>query len=198
MPLVFVIVVLILIIIVCLTGIILSIKFQHKQSKKYKECLNIINEKKDLTFNVKTHMNDEEINNIDPNINVPELQQELYDKYLEFLNKISEFSLELDDVLTGSIKDIYIDKLKRYKEKNCNEVTKDVELVGYCITEFSEKKLKFRITIDCFNYKIVNDKIVSGSNAEKVEQILLVTYKKSDEKWLIENIQKIFEKKLSN
>ena len=46
--------------------------------------------------------------------------------------------------------------------------------------------------------KTVNNEIVSGSNLQKIQQILLLTYEKVGDKWLIRSYEKIYEKKLSD
>lgn len=183
--------------IVCCIGIIIASRFQSKQKKKLDECINIIKEKGIETLQFKNGMTEEEINDIDDTIDVNELMKELYDKYLNFENKIKNFDDNLDELLTGFIKDFYINKINNFKEKGYEDITDGIDLIGYTITEFDKKKLKFKITINCFDYKKVNNVIVSGSNLEKVEQVIILTYEKINDKWLISNYEKVYEKKIS-
>lgn len=183
--------------IVCCIGIIIASRFQSKQKKKLDECINIIKEKGIETLQFKNGMTEEEINDIDDTIDVNELMKELYEKYLTFENKIKEFDDNLDELLTGFIKDFYINKINNFKEKGYEDITDGIDLIGYTITEFDNKKLKFKITINCFDYKKVNNVIVSGSNLEKVEQVIILTYEKINDKWLISNYEKVYEKKIS-
>ncbi len=185
-------------IIICSIAIIIASRFQQRKNKKYKECIDIINENKDSTFKVKDSLTKEEINKIDESVDVDLLMSSLYDTYVTLEGKLKSFDENLDDVLTGYIKDFYVNKIQNFKERGFTDVTDGIDLVGYSIVEFSKSKLKFRVTVNCFCYKTVNGKIVSGSNLEKIEQILLLTYKKVKDKWLISSYEKIYEKKLGN
>lgn len=186
------------VIVVCSIGIIIATKFQNKQRKKYNEVKNIINKNKSARFSVKDGLTKEEINNIDTEVDVDVLMRKLYDIYLELENKVKVFDTNLDNVLAGYLKDFYINKIENFKEKGFADITDGIELINYSITEYSKEKLKFRITTNCFSYKTMNNKIVSGSNLEKVEQIISLEYKKVEGKWLISSYDKIYEKKLSN
>jgi len=178
--------------------IVLSIKFQKKAKKKYNDLTNLINENKDLTFSVKDSLTPEEIVSIDSSVDPNSLMKSLYETYLSFANKTSNFDDNLDDVLTGGLKDFYINKINNFKLNGYADKQDNISLIGYSISEFKKDKLKFRMNISCFSYKTINDKIVSGSNTYRVEQILLVTYNKIGDKWLISNCDKIYEKKMSN
>lgn len=186
------------IIVTCSIGIIVASTFQQKKKKKYNEFLKILEEKNDSTFQVKDYLTKDEINKIDSEIDVDLLMKNLYETYLTLENKMNTFDDNLDEVLTGYLKDFYINKIENFKEKNFADIKDRIELVGYCITEFKKEALKFRVTINCLSYKMINNKIVSGSNLDKVQEILLLSYKKIDDKWLIESYEKIYEKKLSN
>jgi len=182
----------ILIIILCIIsiGIILSIIFNNKQSKKYNECLRLIKEKENGTLKSKNKLN------IDSRVNVNELMQKLYNMYLEFINKLNVNDESVLNLLNGFIKEVYKNKLEIYKAKNINEVTDSIELLNYSILEYENDKIEFRLTINCFNYKKTKDVITSGDNLNKVEQIFLITYVKNKNKWLINGIEKVYEKKL--
>ena len=193
-----VIVITLLVIVFCFISIIIANNFQKKQKKKYNECLNIINNRKDSTFQVKDSLTKDEINEIDSSVDVDSLMTNLYDTFINLENKLKSFDDNFDNILTGYIKDFYKTRIEDFKEKGFSEVTDSIDLIDYSITEFSKDKLKFRITINCLYYKIMNDKIVSGSNLEKIEQILLLTYENVDNKWLISSFEKIFEKKSSD
>lgn len=173
----------------------ISIKFQMKQKKKYNECLNLIKEKENGTLNTNSSVTEEYIHKIDDKVNLNELMTKLYNTYLEFLERLNKNNKDFEGILIGFIKDFYINKINVYKLKKHKEITKDIELVNYSILEYDKKRLKFRINITCFNYKTSKDEIIGGSNLERVEQIFLLTYVKFRSKWLINNIEKVYEKK---
>lgn len=185
------------IIVICSVAIVISIKFQNKQKKKYKECLNLIKEKENGTLNIKNGLDNDEIKKIDKSIDINKLMMKLYDIYVEFVEKINKNDSSLDNVLDGFIKEFYKNKIEIYIGKNCNEIVDNIELINYSILEYSKEKTKFRINITCSNYKKMGDKIVSGSNYDRVEQIFIITYVNENKKWLINNVEKVYEKKLS-
>lgn len=186
------------IIIVCSIGIIVASKFQNRQKQKYNDCLRIIKEKENSTFKIKDGLTKEEINNIDSSINVDKLMSDLYYKYLELENKLKLLDDNLDELLIGHIKELYKNKISISKSKNYMEINDGIDLINYSITEFNNSKLKFRVTINCFNYKKAGDAIVSGSNLEKVEQVIILSFEKSNKEWLISNYEKVYERKLQN
>ncbi|MBR6690685.1 MAG: hypothetical protein IKL65_05080 [Bacilli bacterium] len=185
------------VIIVCSIGIIIASRFQNKQKKKYKEVNSLINKKKDATFRVKDSLTKEEINNIDSEVDVDKLMTDLYNTYLALENKIKNLDDNFDDVLTGNLKEFNINRLELFKQRGFIDITDGIDLISYCITDYNKKSLKFRLTINCFSYKMVNNEIVSGSNLEKIEKIILLEYVKQKDKWLISSYDKIYEKKLS-
>lgn len=184
-------------IIVCSIGIIIATKFQSKQKKKYKAVLNIVKEKEGEVFRVKDGLAKEDINKIDDSVNVDKLMQELYDTYLQLENKIKKSDSKLDNVLVGFLKEFYINKIENFKEKGYADITDGIELINYSIIEYNKEKLKFRVTINCFSYKTINNEIVSGSNLEKMQKIIILTYEKTNDKWLISSYDKVYERKLS-
>ena len=186
------------IILVCSIGIIIASRFQNKQRKKYNECIDIIKENKDTTFRIKDGLSKEEINKIDNEVDIDKLVNKLYNTYLELENKVKLFDSNLEDVLEGYLKDFYLNKIENFKEKGFTDITDGIDLINYSILEYSKERLKFRIKINCFSYKTINGEIVSGSNLEKIEQIILLVYKKVEGKWLISSYEKIYEKKLSD
>lgn len=186
------------VIIVCSIGIIIASRFQSKQKKKYSEVNNLINKNRDARFSIKEGLTKEEINNIDSNVNVDILMSELYSTYVELENKIKTFDTNFDDVLTGHLKEFNISRIENFKSRGFTDVTDGIDLINYTITDYTKEKLTFRLTINCFSYKTVNNQIVSGSNLEKIQKILLLTYEKVNDKWLISAYDKIYEKKLSD
>ena len=123
--------------------------------------------------------------------------QELYDTYIKLESKIKKYDSKLDNVLVGFLKEFYVNKIENFKEKGYADITDGIELINYSIIEYNKEKLKFRVTINCFSYKTINNEIVSGSNLEKVEKIILLTYEKINNKWLISSYDKLYERKLS-
>ena len=186
------------IIIVCSVGIIIASRFQSKQKKKYTEVNNLVNKNRDARFSVKEGLTNEEINKIDSNVNVDILMSELYSTYVEMENKIKNFDTNFDDVLTGHLKEFNINRIENFKTRGFTDITDGIDLIGYTITEYSKEKLVFRLTINCFSYKTVNNQIVSGSNLEKIQKIILLTYENVNGKWLISAYDKIYERKLSD
>lgn len=185
-------------IIICSIGIIIASRFQSKQKKKYNDCIRIIKEKENSTFQIKNGLSKEEINQIDSNLDVDKLMNELYDKYIQLESKVKLEDNNFDELLIGHIKDLYINKVEVSKNKNYAEINDGIDLINYSITEFSKEKLKFRITVNCFNYKKSNDTIVSGSNLEKVEQVIILTYENHNNNWLISKYEKVYEKRLQD
>lgn len=187
-----------IVVLVCSIGIIIASKFQRKSRKRYNDVLKIINENKDAKFEYKNYLSKEEINNIDPTIDVDSLMKSLYDTYIVLENKYKNLDEDLDDVLCGLLKESYILKIQSFKEKNYCDVTDGIDLLDYSIIEFKKDTLKFKIRVNCFNYKLINNEIVSGSNLKKIEEIICLTYNKINENWLISGYEKLYSKKLSN
>lgn len=185
-------------IIVCSIGIIIASRFQNKQKKKYTEVNYLVNKNRDARFSVKEGLTSEEINNIDSSVNVDILMSELYSTYVEMENKIKNFDTNFDGILTGHLKEFNISRIENFKSRGFTDITDGIDLIGYTITEYSKEKLTFRLTINCFSYKTVNNQIVSGSNLEKIQKIILLTYENVNGKWLISSYDKIYERKLSD
>lgn len=182
----------------CTLGLVFSIKFQQKQKKKYSNCVKLIKEKENATVGVNDGLSKENIALIDENIDVDTLMSSLYDSYIELIYRLNNLDNNLDELLTEHIKEIYLTKIASFQEKNIKRVIDGIDLVGYSIIEFEKEKLKFRVNINCFDYKLKNDKIISGSNLEKLSEINILTFEKIEDKWLISNLEKVFEQKLSN
>lgn len=186
------------VIIVCSIGIIIASRFQNKQKKKFDEVNYLVNKNKSATFQVKDGLTKEEINNIDSEVDVDILMKELYSTYLQLENKIKNLDTNLDNILVGYIKEFNINRIENFKNRGFTDITDGIELINYSITEYSKEKLRFRLTINCFSYKTVDNQIVSGSNLEKIQKILLLSFERVDDKWLISSYDKIYEKKLSD
>lgn len=184
-------------IIICSICIIIATKFQKKQKKKYNEVLNIVKEKEGEIFKVKDGLTKEDISKIDSKVNLDKLMQELYNTYVKLETKIKKLDSKLDNILVGYLKEFYINKIENFKENGYADITDGIELINYSITEYSKEKLKFRVNINCFSYKTINNEIVSGSNLEKIQRIIILTYENIDNKWLISAYDKVYEKKLS-
>jgi len=187
----------IIIIFVCCVGILVASKFQDEQEKKYKDSVDLVKEKGTDVLQIRDVMSQAEISAVDPNIDVVELMKDLYNTYLNLENKVKLLDNNFDNILTGYMKKIYKEKVKAFKSTNHIEVIDDIELINYCIIEFDSNKLKFRLSVSCFNYKKQGEEIVSGSNLQKIRQILIITYEKVNDKWLISDIERMYENKLS-
>ncbi len=181
-----------------LIGVIIASKFQRKQKKKYNDCIDLINKRENSVFEIKSGLDELEIKNIDSSVNVNMLMNNLYNIYLQLENNIKNLNDNFDGILTGTIKDIYKNKIEICKLKNYSDIIDGVNLINYSITDFSKDKLKFRITMNAFSYKISNNNIVSGSNLERVEIVVILTFDKVDDYWLISNYEKVYEKKLNS
>ena len=104
------------VIILCTIGIVIATIFQSKKDKKYKECLDIIKEKGDIKFEVKDSLSKEDIKKINKNVDINKLMQSLYNKYLKFVDKVKNNDNNLDQVLSGTLKEFYIRKLENFKK----------------------------------------------------------------------------------
>lgn len=182
----------------CTLGLMFSVKFQQKQKKKYSNCVKLIKEKENTTVGVSNGLSKEDIALIDKDVDVDNLMSSLYDSYIELINRINNLDSNLKDLLTHNMSELYTSKIASMQEKNTKHVIDGIDLMGYSIIEFEKEKLKFRVSINCFDYKLKNEEIISGSNLEKLSQINIITFEKIDDKWLISNIEKAFEQKLSN
>ena len=175
-------------------AIAVSFKFNQKQKNKYNECLELVRQS---TREMKDALKEKDIKKIDKSIKLDKLMMNLYDKYLKLLDKLNSNNKDFKNILTGYIKEFYENKINIYIEKGYKEIIDEIELINYSIIEFNKNKLKFRVSITCFNYKELNSDVVSGSKYDRVEQIVLITYNKENKKWLISNIEKVYEKELS-
>ena len=184
-------------IIITSVGIVLGIRFQKKQKEKLKAIEKIVNENKDMLFQVRDSLTSQEISKVDSKIDINKLMSELYQTYLNFETKMKELDDDLDDVLTGNLKEFYIKKIKLFKKNSYMDIKDKIDLIGYAITEFKKNNLKFRININCLDYKTINGEVVRGSNVFKLEQIILLSFKKINGNWLINAYDKIYERKLS-
>ncbi len=178
-------------------GVVVAIQFQNKQSKKYKECLKLIKDKEDGILSVNNGLDIDEIKKIDSNVDVNKLMEKLYKLYVEFVEKFNNNDENISYVLDEFTNQIYQNKLEIYKTKKINEITDDIELQNYSILSYEKDKIEFRISITCFNYKMKNGTIISGSNLNRIAQIFVVTFVKPRKKWLIKTIEKVFEQNVS-
>ena len=171
-------------------ALIIASVFQSKVKKKYKEVLDIIKDKENITINeISDDVNEKQTDT--------KLMEELYNKYFEFQNKLNNLDDNFDNLLSDKAKEYYSSIIESNKEKNYKNIKDKIDLIGYSIMEYKDKTLKFRLKINCLDYKLINDSIVSGSDKEKVEQVLIITYV-NKEKWLIELLEKVYESRLDN
>ena len=106
-------------IIVSSIAIVIAVKFQKLKRNKYAELEKIMKEKEGVKFEVKDALTEDEINRIDPEVNVSELMRNLYNIFLLFQEKMKNLENNLDDVLYGELKDFYINKIDNcLKRKN--------------------------------------------------------------------------------
>ena len=178
----------VVVIIVIVIIVLISYLYNRKQRKKINNVLDIIKNKEGMTI---TDIANEKLELE----NSSELMIELYDIYIKFqdgYNNLDETSL---GKLTEKAKSFYTNIIINNKSRNFKEVTDNIELIGYSIVEYTESKLKFRIKINCLNYKCLGDKIVGGSDLKKTELILLISYENKDG-WLLDEVKKIYEKQV--
>ena len=190
------IVIITIIIVLCIVGVVAAKDVQDKQKKKYDDCVKAINEREDETYNYDGSLTPGQIRKKDKTVNPEELQKKLYDKFLNLQEKVNNLDDSFDGLLTGFIKRVYNDRINLYKESNTQEKLEKINLIGYSITEFTKKELKFRIKITAINYKIRNNEVISGSNTNYLEQVYIVTYEKIGKVWKISNIEKVMDKKM--
>ncbi|MDO4963203.1 MAG: hypothetical protein Q4E75_03805 [bacterium] len=184
------------VIVICSVAIFLSVRFQKKNNKKYNDLVKLLSEKENVTFELKNGMTKEEINQINPNIDVDSLITNLCNIYMDFESHVSDMNTDFDNILTGMLKEFYINKLESFKLKNYKEVKNEIDLIKYFIEEYSNDTIKFKVNINCFNYKLENNIIVSGSNLNKKEQVIELIYKNVSGKWLISAYDIVYEKEL--
>lgn len=184
-------------ILILIISIILAYKFKRKQNKRYREIKNMLNKNKNATFEIKEGISKEEISLIDSNVDIEILMKDLYNTYLTFETKLRNLDENFDDILDDDFKTFNIYKVKNFKEKGIADIIDNIDLVSYAIINYTTTELTFRVVINCLSYKMLNNEIVSGSNLNKVQKILLITYKKINDKWLISSYDEIYEKKLS-
>lgn len=178
--------------------IVIAIKIQNKQRKIYKECIKLIEAKENGTFEIGNGLTEYEIKKLNKRVNVEKLMIELYNIYISFRIDLNKCNKKALTKLTGFIREYYNNKIDIYTEKGHREIIDSIDLNNYSILEYSKNKIKFRINNSCFSYKINNGVIIEGTNQEKVELVTIVTYVKVSKKWLINNIEKVYEKKVSN
>lgn len=186
------------IIILCTIGIVIASIFQSRKNKKYKNLIDKIKEDSNLRFEIKDGLSKDDINKIDSEVDVDKLMQTLYETYLSFIDKINNNNDNFDNLLDNPAKTFYIRRLDNFKLNGYRQEIKNIDLIGYSIVEYSKNILKFRINVNCLDYKLQNNNIVSGSNLIKLEQVIILTFEKKDQNWLIINYDKIYERKLSN
>ena len=177
-------IVLLSIIFVCILGILLSIRFQKKQKQKYQECIKIIKEKTKNSNNENNLINNKQI----------ELMGSLYNNYIQFQNLVCGQNLGFTEFLTDEMKEYYIERVKLYENKQYREIINNFELLNYDIVNKTNDSIEFRINFKCINYIEKNNQIISGNNLKPVNRIILVHYKNINNKWLINRIEKAYEK----
>ena len=165
-------------------------------NEKYLDCLRAINEREDESYNYDGSLTSGQIKKKDKSVNPEELQKKLYDKFLNLQEKVNNLDDKFDTLLTGFIKRVYFDRINLYKDNNTCEKLENINLIGYSIIEFNKEKLKFRLKINAFSYKMKDKETISGSNNDRIELIYIITYDKCGKIWKISNMEKVMEKKL--
>lgn len=186
-----------IVIIVSSIVIVIAIKIQHKQRKIYKECVRLIEAKENGTFEIGNGLTEDEMKKINKKVNVQNLMKQLYETYIFFVTNLNSCNKNALTKLSGFIREYYVNKIDIYTQKGHREIIDSIELINYSILEYSKNKIKFRINFGCLSYKTNNGVVISGSNQERVEQVTIVTFVKVSRKWLINNIEKVYEKKMS-
>lgn len=186
-----------IVILICSMGIVVSIRIQNRQKKKYDECLRLIKEKEQGCMGINNAMNNEKIF-FEDNVDLNKLMTQLNRMYLDMLKELNELDTNVANKLDGFIKEFYLEKIERSKEKGIVDIVDKVSLNSSSILEYTQDRLKLRININAVCYKKNNERIISGSNVDMLEQITILTYNKVGENWLINNIEKVYEKKVSD
>ena len=183
----------IIVVVVCV-GVITSKNVQNKQEARIEQIRQYTLNNKEATFKIKDSLTEEDIKAIDSNLDIGSLMEDLYDSFLKLEKNLNDLNLDFDDILTQKSKEIYETRIKKLKLINNVEVIQDINLIGYSIINFNIDKIVFRVNIKCINYKKSGEIITSGSSSNYITQIFLITYLKIDNKWLIDDCDKVYEK----
>lgn len=187
-----------LVLILASAGLIIALIYQKKQEKKYKNCLKIIKEKGNKKFSNKTELTEEELNKVDPDVDMGKLMNDLFQKYLEFQKKFNEKVSDFDNLLSDGMKIKYTNMLSLDENMKTHTIIDKIDLINYSIVSFDKEFLEFRVTIDCVKYKMRDDEIISGNNLNKIEIVNIINFIKKQDDWLIDDIDEVYEKKLSD
>ena len=179
-------------------GIIIAFFFQKRQEKKYKDCLNIIKEKGNETLSPNNELSKEDILKINPDVDVSKLMNELFQKYLEFQKKANEKIIDFEGLLSDSMRIKYTSMLSLDENMKTHTIIDKIDLLNYSIVNYEKEYIEFRITMNCVKYKMQGSEIVSGNNLERIELINIINFIKKQDEWLIDDINEVYEKKLSN
>ena len=179
-------------------GMILSLKFQKRQQKKLKEVEDIVKSKQNVIFEFKSGLTNEELLRKNPKLDINGLATCLFNTFKELELKIKNHDdSDLDKLVVGTTLNFIKSRIDTYKINGYFEVVDDIDLLEYAFVEYNKDSLKFRIKINCINYKKINNDIISGSEFKKLEEVLIISYKNISNNWLIEDIDKVLEKKMA-
>ena len=179
-------------------GMLLSLKFQKRQQKKLKEVEDIVKSKQNVIFEFKSGLTNEELLRINPKLDINGLATCLFNTFKELELKIKNHDdSDLDKLVVGTTLNFIKSRIDTYKINGYFEVVDDIDLLEYAFVEYNKDSLKFRIKINCINYKKINNDIISGSEFKKLEEVLIISYKNISNNWLIEDIDKVLEKKMA-
>ncbi len=179
-------------------GMLLSLKFQKRQQKKLKEVEDIVKSKQNVIFEFKSGLTNEELLRINPKLDINGLATCLFNTFKELELKIKNHDdSDLDKLVVGTTLNFIKSRIDTYKINGYFEVVDDIDLLEYAFVEYNKDSLKFRIKINCINYKKINNDIISGNEFKKLEEVLIISYKNISNNWLIEDIDKVLEKKMA-
>lgn len=179
-------------------GMIISLRFQKKQQKKFEEVEEIVKSKQNVIFEFKSGLTNEELLRVNPKLDIGSLATDLFNTFKELEFKIKTHDdTNLEKLVVGTTLNFIKSRIDTYRVNGYYEVMDDIELLEYAFVEYNKESLKFRIKVNCINFKKINDDIISGNESKKIEEILIISYRYVSNKWLIDDIDKVLEKKMA-
>lgn len=185
------------VLVIFVIGLCFSISFQKDAKKKLNEVEKIVKSKEGEFFQAKTCLDEKDILKVNPDLDIPRFMSDLFDTFLKLEDKLNKHDdTDIETIAYGTQVSYVKNKVKAYKSNGFCEIVDGIDLVDSSIIEFTKTKVVLRATIECFNYKMLDEKIVSGSNLNKIREIVLIEYRLKENKWLITDVDKLVEQKM--